>query len=139
MRQVLLETANPNDLTPQELHRLAREMEEGADGVKVDVAYEEQLGAGVTFIDVLHFWLPDAEFFRDLAYDYLIIKATEFMQARRQRKHASGRPISIVVHAPDGTVITVINDPPQETDRPSDDPPRPRPSVRPAPTPDEQG
>jgi hypothetical protein len=116
LSELLLETANPNDLTPTELHELGGLLQPQVPQVKVLVAYEDQRGAGVTFHDVLHLWLPDPEFFRDAVYSYLIAQCMQFMKRRRSRKHAEGRPISIVVHAPDGTEMAIVSDPPNETD-----------------------
>jgi hypothetical protein len=110
MRTVLLETQNPLDLTVAELKSFVRSLEIGPQPVKVVVGYEEQRGAGVTLWDVLHFWVPDADFLRDAMYGYLIGKCLDFMQNRRKRKHAENRRIAIVVHLPDGTEVDIVVD-----------------------------
>lgn len=129
MPQVILETPNELDLTVPELHALARTMENSASDLQVKVASQEQRGAGVTFWDVLHFWIPDPEFMRDALYGYLIGKCQEGLRARRSRKYQEKRPMCIVVHVPDGSVVEVVQDGGELGDSPR--PPRSQPRVLP--------
>lgn len=127
--RVILETSNPLDLSVEELEELARQLRALDGELTVSVGMQEQRGAGVTFWDVLHFWIPEPEFMRDALYGYLIAQCQQALSARRKRKHQSNRPSSIIVHLPDGTVVDVINDGDHAQEGLPDRPARPQPRI----------
>jgi len=131
MARVILETPNALDLSVEELTELAGNLRGMDPDLSVYVASQEQRGAGVTFIDVLHFWIPDADFMRDALYGYLIGRCQDALKTRRNRKHQSDRPTSIVVHLPDGTVVEKVTDGVAERNKNSlsDEPARSEPRV----------
>ena len=137
MQQVILETPNELDLTVPELQALARELESANDHLQVRVGTHEQRGAGVTFWDVLHFWIPEPEFMRDALYGYLIGRCQEVLRARRSGKHQEKRPMCIVVHLPDGSVAEIIEEGGELGDAPRA--PRSQPRVLPPEPDDLQG
>lgn len=130
MLTVIIETPNPLDLTVPELEELARSLESIDARLDVRVATQEQRGAGVTFWDVLHFWIPDLDFMRDALYGYLIGRCQEALAARRKRKHQERRPSSIIVHLSDGTVVDVINDGTRERELSPEHSKRQQPRIR---------
>jgi hypothetical protein len=131
---LLLEPGNPYDITPGELEPVRAQMAR-ATPVRVAIAYQPHKGAGVTLVEVLNFWVPNAEFLRDEAYSVLLGMLIENMRRRFKRKHGAKRPKSIIVRdsARDGRVIETINiqaeDKPVVREPGDDDQTRPRPPI----------
>jgi hypothetical protein len=96
---VLLETINPLDMTPPELWQLADLLTTSTDGVKFEVAYEDQHGAGVSWHEVLHLWLPSHEFLKNDAWAIVIGMVVENLRSRFKRAHNSKRPKTLIVHS----------------------------------------
>lgn len=119
---IVLETINPLDMTPADLQELADALVDGLDGLNVEVRYEQQYGSGVTWNEVLHLWLPSAEFMKDAAYTYLIQQVTTWLASRFKRRGNEKRPKILIVHDADGIDLEELG-----IDSPSMDPrPRPR-------------
>ncbi len=108
MREVILETPNELDLTIGELQAIAEDVRTQDPALRVLVGRQQQRGAGVTFWDVVHFWVPDPDFFRDAVYGYILARLQEAMKERRKGPHQGDRPSSVIVHLPDGTVVETI-------------------------------
>ena len=60
---LVLETINPFDMTADDLVQLAEEIRQSL-RMPIGVAYDDQHGAGVTWHEVLHIWLPSVKFLR---------------------------------------------------------------------------
>jgi hypothetical protein len=58
---VLLEPGNPRDITQEDLEPLKARLEDSSE-LQVRIAYHPPRGAGVTLDEVLHVWLPSADF-----------------------------------------------------------------------------
>jgi hypothetical protein len=95
---VLLETINPLDITPEELEVLADELRSQLPGLDIQLGYDEQHGAGVTWHEVLRIWLPDAQFLTETVFTTLFGVVVENMRQRFKRRHSGRRPRSIVFH-----------------------------------------
>src|SRR5687768_8336827 len=93
---VLLEPGNPYDITAEDLEPLKARLEECSE-LQVKVAHHPPRGAGVTLDEVLHVWLPGAEFLRDEAYSMLLGALVEYMRARfKNRRSARRRKVIII-------------------------------------------
>jgi len=88
---VLLETNNPLDVTPEDLEDLAVLLEATKSGSSVEIGYEDQYGAGVTGHEILLFWIPNAEALRDGLYVALITTTVGWLRERFKRKHRERR------------------------------------------------
>jgi len=110
---LILETPNPFDITLTELEAVAIEMrlELKRDGKKVDVeiAPVEVYGAGVQFWDLVHMWLPDAEFFKDTGFTIVGGVIARFMATRFRKPKEENRRRVIFVYGPDGEPICEID------------------------------
>lgn len=95
---VLLETINPQDLTPDDLQVLADQLGENVAECGFEVAYEEQHGAGVTWHEVLRIWVPEFASLRDNTYSAILGMCVAYMRQRFKRKRGGRRPKSIIVH-----------------------------------------
>jgi hypothetical protein len=109
--EIVLETINPEDMTPEELQELADALSPRLENIDVQVAYETQYGSGVTWHEVLHVWLPSAEFLKGVGYTLVIEETVKWMRGRFDRRGGGKRPKSIIVHGPDGEeIVTVVLD-----------------------------
>jgi hypothetical protein len=95
---VLLETNNPLDVTPEDLEELAVLLEAAELGSSVEIGYEDQYGAGVTGHEVLLFWIPNAEALRDGLYVALITATVGWLRERFKRKHRERRTKILTVY-----------------------------------------
>lgn len=93
--QILLETSNPLDVTPDELQVLADELASKVADVDFVIGYFDQHGAGATWSEVLHVWLPDESFFRDAAWTYVLGVTGLWMKSRFRKKGSARRPKTI--------------------------------------------
>jgi hypothetical protein len=103
--EILIESINPIELPPDELVPLALELEKLTPGTPVAVGFEEEEGSGVTWVQVIHLFLPSADFVKDAAYAALCGRVMTFFKERRNRKHQGTRTHNLVVHDDEGNVI----------------------------------
>lgn len=97
-REVLLETSNPLDVKPDELRELAQELNQGAPEIDFIVGYFDQHGSGVTWHEVLHVWLPSADFIKNTAWMYVMTILGKWGKKRFDKLKGGRRPKSIVFH-----------------------------------------
>lgn len=91
-----LETINPLDMTHEDLESIARAVT-AVTNVPVEVAYEDQHGAGVTWHEVLYVWLPSADFAKDAIWDRVLDVVVDKMRDRFRRRGNDRRPKSVLV------------------------------------------
>jgi hypothetical protein len=103
--QLLLETINPMDMTPDELFDLADRINGHEADLSAVVGYEDQHGSGTTWNEVLHVWLPNADLIKTVAWTIVLTEIVDFLKKRFKRKGGANRPKRIIVHDPDGNVI----------------------------------
>lgn len=134
VRTVLLEPSNPFDLTAEELAGLVGELERTLDDVEVRLAHDEPVGAGVTLDEVLHVWLPSAEFAKETAYDVLLGAVGAFLRDRFKRRHGKNRRKVVTIHDQNGEEVGVLvfaaADSPAVEEDPDKSRRRPRPPLR---------
>lgn len=99
--QVVLESQNPRDPTPDKLIGLATALEKSLPGVRVELGSRPQVRRyGVTWYEVLYAWalqpLPEA------ILAAMIVEIGKWCVARRK---GNGRPQSAAVLGPDGRVL----------------------------------
>jgi hypothetical protein len=132
---LLLEPGNPYDITPEDLEPVRAQLARATQG-RVAIAYQPHRGAGVTLVEVLNFWVPNADFLRDEAYSVLLGILIENMRRRFKKKHGGKRPKSIIVRDDerDGRVVEKITisaeDEPEVREPGDDDETRPRPPIQ---------
>lgn len=95
---ILLETINPDDLTPDELWNLAEDLHARTPEFEFFPAYEEQYGAGVTWHEVIRVWVENGEILKAAAFDVVLTQIIEAMRRRFQKRHRERRPKSIIVN-----------------------------------------
>lgn len=105
---VVLEPGNAWELPEEDLRQLAEDLLRGADDLEVDLAYEQSEGAGVTLVEVLHVFLPSADFVKDSAYTVLVSALGRHMHRRRQKPHNSQREQIAIIYGPDGTPLREV-------------------------------
>ncbi len=131
LQPLLLEPGNPYDITREDLEELRARMEQQA-GIPVRIAYHPPKGAGVTFDEVLNFWVPGLEFLRDETYSVLLGMVIERMR-RRFTGHGVKRRKVIIVRDQDGTELEIVTiDEPEGQEKRQEGTrkePRPRPPV----------
>lgn len=129
---ILLEAGNPLDIRPEDLVPLRDHLRE-ATGFEVATAHFDQQGAGVTLDEVLHVWLPTAEFLRDQGYEIVIGMIIEGMRQRFSRRHSGKRRKRILVRDDEGRLleewIIESEDAPAERRETNESDIRPRPPV----------
>jgi hypothetical protein len=105
--ELLIEPVNPVELPPEELARLAREINDALPDVSLSVGYEEEEGSGVTWIQLLHLFLPSTSFAKDYLYAKLLDRVFDFLKMRREKPHQGNRTNNVVVHDESGRVIEI--------------------------------
>ena len=105
---LLLETNNPLDMEPAHLEELAARLRPLLSDIDVALAYEDQAGAGVTLHEVLHVWLPSADFVKEAVWTLVFNEIITFMKERFRRPHSGTRPKSITFNDPDGNAVLEI-------------------------------
>jgi hypothetical protein len=102
---LLLETINPLDMTEEDLAELAEEIT-AVVGVHVGIAYEDQTGAGVSWHEMLHLWLPSIDFLKDEGWEIILGIVVENLRRRFRRSGNERRPKTLTVRDPDtGRVV----------------------------------
>jgi hypothetical protein len=105
---LLLETNNPLDMEPAHLEELAARLRPLLSDIDVALAYEDQAGAGVTLHEVLHVWLPSADFVKDAVWTLVFNEIITFMKERFRRPHSGTRAKSITFNDPNGNAVLEI-------------------------------
>jgi hypothetical protein len=96
-KMLILETINPKDMTEDDLVELGSALAEATE-LQIGIGFEDQFGAGVTWHEVLHVWLPNAEFFKEQAWLFLSGILFENLRRRFKRPGNNRRPKSLVIH-----------------------------------------
>jgi hypothetical protein len=133
--QILIEPVNPVELPPEELAILAQEISDSLPDVSVIIGYEDEEGSGVTWVQLLHVFLPSSSFAKDYLYAKMLDRIFAFLKTRRKRPHQGTRTNNVVVHDETGKVIEIWSLKPGEDKAmvlppDQDDIPRPKPSQR---------
>src|ERR1700678_3765637 len=100
--ELLIEPINSFELPPDELVGLANELAALVPEHSVAIGYEDEEGAGVTWVLLLHMFLPSAEFLKDAAYTTACGQVISYFKERRKRPHQQGRKHPLVVHDDEG-------------------------------------
>jgi hypothetical protein len=105
---VLLETANPFDLSPDELLDLAESLAAQVPTASFEVGYEDQHGAGGPWAQVLYVWIH-IEFARQVGYDVMVDVCKDWLQEKFQLAHGKRRPkvLNIIDRDTGLTVLSV--------------------------------
>jgi hypothetical protein len=130
---VLLEPGNPYDITIEDLEPLKARLQECSE-LDVMIAYHPPRGAGITLDEVLHVWLPSAEFLRDEAYSLLLGGIIGYMRARFKNRRGEKRRKMIIIRDEHGRelkrIIIEEDQAPERTEDGSKQEKRPRPPVQ---------
>ena len=130
---LLLETINPLDLTEEDLVEIAQRIREVVD-IPIGVAYEDQHGAGVSWHEVIHIWLPNAEYLKDKGWDLVLTIIIREMRHRFSRKGNDRRPKTLIVRDPVSNDVLMTLEIQDEISDPkegmTDNSPRRRPRLR---------
>jgi hypothetical protein len=94
---VLLEPANPFDLTREDLAPLVERITTTLPDLKVEVAYDDQFGAGGPWWQVLHLWVA-VTFAEAVGYGTLVDICKEWLREQFQTIHGRKRGKLLVVH-----------------------------------------
>ncbi len=124
---LLLEPGNPFDFTDQELEELIAAVRNDVPDLKVDVAVREEVGYGVTLIEVLHVFVEHKE---EISLTAGAVGAVIRWMKRRWERD-KGRQRAVLIWGPRGEPLksVKIDDPdgePVEEDPPQENRPRPR-------------
>jgi hypothetical protein len=119
--EILLETINPSDLTPEDLWELAESLSSLAPEIDFIPAYEDQYGAGVSWHEVLRIWVENEDIIKGGVFGLILQYASDAMRKRFKKPSGKHRPktvavssketrkelISIVIEAPDSQAVEV--------------------------------
>jgi hypothetical protein len=94
---VLLEPANPFDLSEEDLAALAATITTALPELKVEVAYDDQFGAGGPWWQVLHLWVA-VTFAEAVGYDTLVEICKDWLREQFRTIHGRKRNKLLVVH-----------------------------------------
>jgi hypothetical protein len=106
--RLTLESGNEYDISTQELEELANEIEAATSHLEVAVGHEEQVGAGVTLSEVLHVFLPSAEFVKDSMYTPVVGALVLFLRRRFKKRHEGQRKRVAILYGPDGAPLREV-------------------------------
>jgi hypothetical protein len=94
---VLLEPANPFDLSEEDLAPLVERITTALPDLKVEVAYDDQFGAGGPWWQVLHLWVA-VTFAEAVGYGTLVDICKEWLREQFRAIHGRKRGKLLVVH-----------------------------------------
>src|SRR5438045_1651427 len=86
MQQIILQPGNPLELRPEELEDLAQAIRELHPNYEVRIEYQEQVGRGVTWWEVLTIWLPTVS--GDISLLLLIGQAVAWARRRFKQQES---------------------------------------------------
>lgn len=128
---VLLEPANPFDLSEEDLAPLVAKIASTLPALKVRVAYEDQFGAGGPWWQVMHLWVA-VTFVGGVGYAALVDICKDWLREQFRTIHGRKRSKLLVVHElesgreilsvrldseADEYVVQVVNDVPRKRPR----------------------
>lgn len=124
---LLIEPGNPFDFTDEELDELIAAIQNDAPDRRVEVAVREEVGYGVTLIEVLHVFVEHKE---EISLTAGAVGAVIRWMKRRWERD-KGRQRTVLIWGPRGEPLksVKIDDPdgePVEENPPQEDRPRPR-------------
>jgi hypothetical protein len=110
---LVLETPNPLDLSTDDLSILADEIqavlkESPYSAIPINVWSEPALGTANSFLDILHVFLPNTDFFRDVVWAQVVAKLIDFMRKRFSRPHEAKRARIAYIYGPDGRILSSV-------------------------------
>ncbi len=130
---LVLETINPFDMTADDLVQLAEEIRQSL-RMPIGVAYDDQHGAGVTWHEVLHIWLPSVDFLKDEGWEIVLGIIVENLRRRFRRSGNERRPKTLIIRDPQTENVVaefIIEEADAEPkEREPDQSPRRRPPVK---------
>ena len=94
---VLLEPANPFDLSEEDLATLVERITTALPDLKVEIAYDDQFGAGGPWWQVLHLWVA-VTFAEAVGYGTLVDICKEWLREQFRTIHGRKRGKLLVVH-----------------------------------------
>jgi len=97
VKTILLEPANPFDLSEDDLGALAERITAALPELNVEVAYEDQFGAGGPWWQVLHLWVA-ITFAEAVGYGTLVDICKEWLREQFRSIHGRKRSKLLVVH-----------------------------------------
>jgi len=96
-QEILLETINPSDLTPDDLWDLAESLASKVPDFQFVPAYEDQHGAGVSWHEVLRIWVENEDVIKGGIFGVILEHVYDAMRDRFKRPDGKKRPKSIIV------------------------------------------
>jgi len=114
MQQILLQPVNPQDLRAEDLQDLADAIRQLDHDYEVKIAYHDQIGHRVTWVEALTIWLPAvidsaalaAIIAQSIAWARRRFKKEESEQA--ENDNVQYRPKSVTILGPNGEVLKSI-------------------------------
>jgi hypothetical protein len=97
-REILLETINPADMTPDEVQAIADSLAMIAPDYQFVVAYDEQFGAGVSWHEVIRLWVENEDVIKGGIFGVILEHVYDAMRGRFKRRSGEHRPKSIMVN-----------------------------------------
>jgi hypothetical protein len=95
--EILIETINPSDITPEELWELADLLSREVPQFIFTPAYEDQRGAGVTWHEVIRLWVENEDIIKGGVFGFVLEHVYQTMRARFKREGGKRRPKSIII------------------------------------------
>lgn len=95
--EILLETINPSDLTPEDLWELADSLSSAVPEFDFIPAYEDQQGAGVSWHEVLRIWVENEDVIKSGIFAVVLQNVYDAMRERFKKPAGKHRPKSIIV------------------------------------------
>jgi hypothetical protein len=97
-QEILLETINPSDFTPDELWELADSLSVVMPNFKFIPAYEDQHGAGVSWHEVIRLWVDNEDMVKDGTFAVILEHIYQAMRERFKKPAGKHRPKSVIVN-----------------------------------------
>lgn len=111
----MFESRNARDLTQGELDDLAREIDSellasGRQDVSTAAVAHDATGGGHSWTDVLHVFLPSADFLKDAVWTTVLARVEHFLRRRFHRPHEATRPRVLVVRESEGGEVLDVRE-----------------------------
>ena len=105
MGNIIIETKNPNDITPEEAETFAEDIRSKYPKYEVQVLGSGYTGYGVTWYEIINIWLVTT-----ITKQLLEQISKIFIDWARQRflRMGSKRPMSITIYGPNGKALKSI-------------------------------
>ena len=95
--EILIETINPLDITPDELWELADHLSSVVPQFRFTPSYEDQYGAGVTWHEVIRLWVENEDIIKGGLFGFVLEHVYQTMRERFKREGGKRRPKSIII------------------------------------------